>query len=93
METDAAAPRIQAARDTLDKGQFKATIQLSGFAGLGLLLRLAVQIVLAYHFGARDEVDAYLVALAIPAVLQATLEFAINSVLILSLMLIPQIAV
>ena len=82
METDAAAPRIEAARDTLDKGQLEATIQLSVFAGLGLLLRLAVQIVLAYHFGAREEVDAYLVALAIPAVLQATLEFAINSVLI-----------
>jgi putative peptidoglycan lipid II flippase len=82
METDAVAPQIEAARDTLDKRQFKATIQLSVFSGLGLLLRLAVQMVLAYHFGARDEVDAYLVALAIPAVLQATLEFAINSVLI-----------
>ena len=82
MDTDAAAPRTEAARDTLDKRQFKATIQLSFFSGLGLLLRLAVQVVLAYHFGARDEVDAYLVALAIPAVIQATMEFAINSVLI-----------
>jgi peptidoglycan biosynthesis protein MviN/MurJ (putative lipid II flippase) len=82
MEAEASVSQVEAVGNTIGGGQFRATIRLSIFSGLNILLGTAVQLLVAYHFGAGDELDAYLVAFTLPSVLQATLVFAINSVLI-----------